>query len=193
MKRTFFVAAFAAVAVLWSPARPAAADTFVLDKPHTQAQFTAVHLAISQVHGEIPLESGTATIGANNLPTALTATFDVTGVATHDDNRDKTLRNDYFEVTKYPTMTFVERSVKGTPSGFKLTGDLTIHGVTRPVTLDAKVVGAAVIKGKKEIGYTGTTTIDRRDFGMTFGPMLNGSLIVGNQITIEVETAAVEQ
>jgi polyisoprenoid-binding protein YceI len=180
-------------ALLLSLALPAAADEYVLDKPHTQAEFVAVHLAISQVHGQIPLISGTATIGPDELPTAIHATFDVTAVETHDDNRDKTLRDNYFQVDKYPTMTFVERQATGTPAAFNLTGDLTIHGVTKPVTIKASVIGSGVIKGKKQIGYTGTTTIDRRDFGMTFGPMLNGSLIVGNQITINIETDAVAQ
>ena len=73
--------------LLLSLGTPVWAADFVLDKPHTQAEFVAVHLAISQVHGQIPLISGTATIGDNNLPTAINATFDVTGVATNDANR----------------------------------------------------------------------------------------------------------
>lgn len=182
-----------AVLFVLSLVLPAAADEYVLDKPHTQAQFVATHLAISQVHGQIPLISGTATIGPDQLPTAIRATFDVTAVDTHDDNRDKTLRDSYFQVDKFPTMTFVERQVTGTPAAFTLTGDLTIHGVTKPVTLKGSVIGSAVIRGKRQIGYTATTTIDRRDFGMTFGPMLDGALIVGNQITINVETDAVAQ
>jgi polyisoprenoid-binding protein YceI len=172
---------------------PVWAADYVLDKPHTQAEFTAVHLAVSQVHGQIPLISGTATIGENNLPTAINATFDVTGVATNDSGRDKSLRDSYFESATYPTMTFVERQAKGKPAAFTLIGDLTIHGVTRPVTLAAQVIGSGIIKGKKQIGYNATTTIDRRDFGMTFGPLLDGALIVGDQIKINIETDAIEQ
>jgi polyisoprenoid-binding protein YceI len=179
--------------LLLSLGTPVWAADFVLDKPHTQAEFVAVHLAVSQVHGQIPLISGTATIGANNLPTAINATFDVTGVATNDANRDKSLRDSYFEAATYPTMTFVERQAKGTPAAFTLTGDLTIHGVTKPVTLKAQVIGSGIIKGKKQIGYNATTTIDRRDFGMTFGPLLDGALIVGDTITINIETDAIEQ
>ena len=70
---------------------------------------------------------------------------------------------------------------------------MTIHGVTKPVTLKAQVIGSGVIKGKKQIGYNATTTIDRRDFGMTFGPLLDGALIVGDTITINIETDAIEQ
>lgn len=182
-----------ATGLLVSLTLPVSAADFVLDKPHTQATFIAVHLAVSRVQGQIPLASGTATIGANDLPTALHATFDVTSLVTHDENRDKTLRNNYFEAAKYPTITFVERQAIGTPAAFTLTGDLTIHGVTKSVSLAAKVIGSAVIRGKKQVGYSGTTTIDRRDFGMTFGPMLDGALIVGNEVTINVETDAIEQ
>jgi polyisoprenoid-binding protein YceI len=183
----------AVAGLLVSLSLPVSAAEFVLDKPHTQAEFVAVHLAISQVHGQIPLISGTATIGPNDLPTEINATFDLTSLITNDANRDKTLRESYFEVTKYPTMTFVEREAKGTPAAFTLTGDLTIHGVTKSVTLKSQMIGSAVIKGKKQIGYSGTTTIDRRDFGMTFGPLLDGALIVSNQVTINVETDAIEQ
>jgi polyisoprenoid-binding protein YceI len=179
--------------LLLSLSMPVSAADYVLDKPHTQAEFVAVHLAVSQVHGQIPLISGTATIGPNNLPTAINATFDVTSVETNDPNRNKSLRDSYFESAKYPTITFVEREAKGTPAAFTLTGDLTIHGVTKLVTLKSQVVGSAVIKGKKQIGYTATTTIDRRDYGMTFGPLLDGSLIVSYPITINIETDAIEQ
>jgi polyisoprenoid-binding protein YceI len=185
--------AFFALGLLVSLGMPVSAADFVLDKPHTQAEFVAVHLAVSHVHGQIPLVSGTATIGADNLPTDITATFDVTSLSTGDVNRDKNLRDSYFEAAKFPTITFVERQVKGTPAAFTLTGDLTIHGVTKSVTLNSEMVGTSVIRGKKQIGYSGTTTIDRRDFGMTFGPLLDGALIVGNQVTINIETDAIAQ
>jgi polyisoprenoid-binding protein YceI len=182
-----------AVGLLLSLSMPASAADFVLDKPHTQAEFVAVHLAVSQVHGQIPLISGTATIGANELPTAINASFDVTNLESNDPNRNKSLTGSYFEAAKYPTITFVETQAKGTPAAFALTGNLTIHGVTKLVTLKSQVVGSAVIKGKRQIGYTATTTIDRRDFGMTFGPLLDGSLIVGYPVTINIETDAIEQ
>lgn len=172
---------------------PSLADDFTLDKPHTQAEFVVTHLALSQVHGQIPMASGTAAIGANNLPTAVTVTFDVTGFSTQNDRRDSDLRDHYFEAAKYPTITFVERNAQGTPAAFKMSGDLTIHGVTKLVTLNAKVIGSAVVRGKKHVAYTATTTIDRRDFGITFGPVLDGALIAGNEVTINIETDAVQQ
>ncbi len=171
---------------------PAFAADFSLDKAHTQAEFTVTHLSLSRVHGQIPLVSGTAAVGANQLPTAVNATFDITAVETQNDRRDKDLRDNYFEAAKYPTMTFVETSVKGKPDAFTMTGDLTIHGVTKPVTLQSKLDGTAVLRGKRHFAYSGTTTLDRRDFGMTFGPLLDNALIAGYDVTIDIETDVVE-
>ena len=179
--------------LLVSLSTPAWATDFVLDKAHTQAEFVVSHLALSKVHGQIPLVSGTATIGANNLPTGINATFDAASLETHNDFRNSDLRDHYFEVAKYPTITFVERGVQGKAAAFKMTGDLTIHGVTKPVTVTAQMDGTAVVRGKKHVAYTGTTTIDRRDYGMTFGPLLDGALIAGDEVTINIETDIVEQ
>jgi polyisoprenoid-binding protein YceI len=82
--------------------------------------------------------------------------------------------------------------VKGSPKAFTLTGDLTIHGVTKTVNIATTLDATAVVKGKKHYAYSGTTTIDRRDFGMTFGPLLDGNLIAGDEVTINFETDAQE-
>lgn len=191
--RNKFHAAVLGAVVCTALAAPASAAGYVLDKPHTQAEFVVTHMALSKVHGQIPLVSGTAALGANDLPTAIDATFDVTALKTNDDNRDRSLREQYFEAEKYPTITFVERSATGTPSAFKLTGDLTIHGVTRTVTLDAEVDGTAVVNGKRHVAYTATTHVDRRDFGINFAPMLNNALVAGDDVAINIETDLVSQ
>lgn len=182
-----------ALLLLLCGAQPALALDTVLERSHTQAEFVVIHMAIDRVHGLIPLQSGTATLGSNNLPTALNATFDVAGVNTQNANRDKDLRENYFEVAQFPTITFVERSVKGTPDAFTLTGDLTIHGVTKTVDLACKVGGVATINGKKHVAFTGTATVDRRDFGMTLIKLLDNQLFAGFQVTISLEADAAEQ
>lgn len=169
---------------------PALAGDYALSKPHTQALFTVTHLVLTKVHGQIPLVSGEMDIGPNDLPMNVTATFDASAEDTHDSNRDATLRKDYLETAKYPTITFVERKVVGTPSAFTMTGDLTIHGVTKSVDLKGQYLGTMENKGKRLVAYTASTQIDRRDFGMTFGPLLNGALIVDNTVLIEIETEA---
>ena len=187
-----FCSASLVVPLLGFLGAPAFAADFTMDKPHTQAEFVVTHLALSKVHGQIPLVTGTATLGPNDLPTAVNATFDVTGLDTHDETRDKSLRDQYFEATKFPTITFVERSATGTKTAFKLIGDLTIHGVTKRVSLDAQIDGTAVVKGKRHIAYTAATTIDRRDFGINFAPVLNGALFAGDEVTINIETDLAE-
>jgi polyisoprenoid-binding protein YceI len=189
MKSTSLLLAALMTAALSAPAL--AIDT-TLDKAHTQAEFSVTHMTLSKVHGQIPLASGTATIGPDNLPTAINASFDIAHVATQNDRRDADLTQNYFEVAKYPTFTFVEKSAKGKPDNFTMIGDLTIHGVTKTVTVASHLDGTATLRGKKHFAYTGTTKIDRRDFGMTFGPLLDGALIAGYDVTINFETDAIE-
>ena len=174
-------------------ATPALATDATLDPPHTQAQFTVPHLALSKVHGQLPLVAGTVSFNDAGLPTAANASFDMTGVNTNDVNRDKSLRSDYFETDKYPTMTFVEKSVAGTPAAFKMTGDLTLHGVTKSVVLSGDVDGTAVVRGKKHVAYTAHTVIDRRDFGIVFAKMLDNALFAGYEVTIDIEADATEK
>jgi len=171
-------------------AAPVLATDYNLQKPHTQAEFVVTHLALSKVHGQVPLASGTATIGADGLPTAINATFDVTSFGTGNSFRDADLRDHYFEVAKYPTITFVETSVKGKPPAFTLIGNLTIHGVTKTVSIATTLDATLVSKGKRNYAYSGTTTFDRRDFGISFGPLLDGQLIAGDQVTVNFETDA---
>jgi polyisoprenoid-binding protein YceI len=190
MIRSSFVTAL----LLASLCAPVSAADFVLDKAHTQIEFVTRHLTSGEVLGQLPLVSGTATIGANNLPTAVKATFDVTSLRTQNAARDKDLRDNYFEVAQYPTITFMERLAQGTPEAFTMTGDLTIHGVTKPVTLTAKVDSVAIVKGKKHIAFTAATTIDlHREFDITFSPLLDDVLIASGGVMINIETDAIEQ
>lgn len=180
-------------AALTAPAL--AAGEYALDPAHTQAQFTVTHLAVSRVHGQIPLVNGACQIGADDLPANCTATFDLRAVDSHDENRDKSLRNDIFDVDHYPTMTFVEKSVQGTPQSFTMNGDLTMHGVTRPVTVQCQTTGSGTFgaQNKRHYGYTGHVQIDRRDWNMNFARMLNNQLFAGNEVTIDLEVDAVQK
>jgi polyisoprenoid-binding protein YceI len=182
-----------AATIAVSSVAPALAVDATLDIPHTQAEFTVTHLAVSKVHGEIPLVAGTVSFNDAGLPTAANATFDMKGIDSRDSNRDNSLRTDYFETDKYPTMTFVEKKIEGTPAAFKMTGDLTLHGVTKSVVLTGKVDNSLVIRGKRHVGYSASTSIDRRDFGIVFAKMLDNQLIAGYQVDITIETDAAEK
>lgn len=182
----------AGVAVLLAAA-PAAATEYNLDKAHTQAEFAVTHLGLGRVRGVLPLISGTLTTGANGLPIAAQATFDVATLETHDDNRDRSLRDKYFEAATYPTVSFVERKITGTPANFALTGDLTLHGVTRSITLAGKIDGTQTLRGKQNVAFSATASIDRRDFGITFGQMLDNQLFAGYDVLIDLEVTAIEK
>jgi polyisoprenoid-binding protein YceI len=184
-----------AIALAATTTAAAGAAQYTFDPLHTRASFTVTHLTISKVNGTFPLTDAPQTldIGAGDLPTAGTVTFDVNAMDTGDDRRNASLKTQYLDAAKYPTMTFVVRKVEGTPQAFTLTGDLTLHGVTKPVVLKGSVVGTATIRGKRQIGYSATTTIDRRDFGISFGPVLDGSLIAGYDVAIDIEAALTAQ
>ncbi len=177
-------------------AAPAIAADYALDTAHTQAEFTVVHLAISHVKGQIPLVSGSMTTNDAGLPQTIEATFSVKDLDTHDSDRDRDLRSpDWFEVDKYPTMTFVARKVDGTPKQFTVTGDLTFHGVTKPVTLTATEDGRMTDgRGRTHIGYTATTTIDRRNWNLNWGKTTpGGGLIAAYDVAISVNVEAVSK
>jgi polyisoprenoid-binding protein YceI len=179
----------AAVALVAALAAPALAADYSIDAAHTQATFTVTHLAISRVSGKVPVTAGSVSVGANGLPSAINVTFSAKDIDTQSADRDKDLRSpDWFDTDKFPTMTFVSKSVSGTPQSFTVAGELTMHGVTKPLTLNAKEIGKMTdARGRTHIGYTGTATLDRREWGLNWGRTTpGGSLVAGNDVTIDV-------
>ncbi|HYW55115.1 MAG TPA: YceI family protein [Dongiaceae bacterium] len=185
-----------AAALVAALAAPALAADYAIDPNHTQATFTVTHLAISRVNGKIPVTGGTISLGGNGLPSAISVTLSAKDLDTNSADRDRDLRGgDWFEVEKYPTMTFVSKSVSGTPQSFTVNGDLTMHGVTKPVTLNAKEIGKMTdARGHTHVGYSASATLDRRDWGLNWGRTTpGGSLIAGNDVTIDINAEAVSK
>jgi polyisoprenoid-binding protein YceI len=172
-----------------------AAETLTGDPNHSGAEFVVTHLTISHVHGTIPVTSWSGTNGAGDVPTSVIATLDVKSIDTKSADRDADLRGDsWFDVTKYPTITFKSTSiVAGAGGAFTMNGDLTMHGVTKPVTLAGKVEGSIVDShGRRHIGYSATGTLDRRDFGLTWGKtMPGGALIASNEVAITLNAEGI--
>jgi polyisoprenoid-binding protein YceI len=189
LRPLFAAALFAGLAV------PAFAADYAIDPNHTQATFTVTHLAISRVSGKIPVTGGTVSLGGNELPTAIHVTLSAKDIDSQSEARDKDLRSDHwFDVEKYPTITFVATTITGTPQSFVAVGDLTMHGVTKPVTLNGKLVGKIIDqRGRTHVGYTATSTLDRREWGMTFASAPGGNLIAGFDITIDANIEIVSQ
>ncbi|HEV3092795.1 MAG TPA: YceI family protein [Candidatus Cybelea sp.] len=177
------------LAAAGATALAAAVETWSVDPVHSTAQFTARHFGIVPVIGTIPIDTASVKLDAGSqIPVAVTAVLDAAKLDTHNDMRDGDLRSPhYFNVASTPDIRFASTKVEGTdPSSFKIDGDLTMHGQTHPVVLDAKVIAAGKSpRGRSIIAYGATVTIDRTQWGMTYGP-----LIVGNSVDISLNIEA---
>jgi polyisoprenoid-binding protein YceI len=185
----------AVAAALAGMASAAPAATITGDLAHSSAEFVVTHLTISQVHGSIPVTSWQAVASGDYVPLSISATLDATALTTGDTQRDNDLRgSDWLEVTKYPAITFVSTKITpGTNGAFTAIGNLTIHGVTKTATLQGQVLGSVVDnKHNTHVGYTATTSIDRRDFGLNWGKtMPGGQLIAAYPVTINLEAEGI--
>jgi polyisoprenoid-binding protein YceI len=181
------------VALLVPSAARAQTEVWTIDPGHSAATFQVRHMVVSNVKGEFAGPVGTATFDPKDLSTLrLDATIDARTINTRNADRDKDLRSDlFFDVAKHPRITFKSRSVavQG-PGKLKVAGDLTIHGITKPVTLDVEGPTPEIkdIWGSRRIGATATTTIDRRDFGLVYNRLLEGGgAVVGDRVSIEID------
>ncbi|HEY7917668.1 MAG TPA: YceI family protein [Acidimicrobiales bacterium] len=174
-----------------------AVGTYAIDASHTQLGFAARHMAVSRVRGRFNSFEGSIEIAENPADSKVSVTIDARSVDTRDETRDNHLRtNDFFDVENHPTWTFVSTGIKPEgPTEFKVEGDLTIRGVTRPVTLDATLEGVVNDPmGNHRVGFSASTTINREDFGVAFGAVMEaGGLVVGKKVDIQIESEAVLQ
>jgi polyisoprenoid-binding protein YceI len=171
------------------PVLGAQPETWTVDPVHSTAQFTARHFGIVPVIGTIPIEKASVALDAGSqIPVAVSAVLDVSKVDTHNDMRDGDIRSaHYFNVASTPEIRFVSTKVEGTdPKHFTIAGDLTMHGETHPVALSAQVIASGKSpRGRSIIAYGATATIDRTQWGMTYGP-----LVVGNSVDISLDIEA---
>jgi polyisoprenoid-binding protein YceI len=191
LRRCVQLVAFATLA--WPVAAAAQNATWTIDSGHSAASFSVRHMVIANVRGEFGGPVGTASFDPSDLSTLrIDATIDARTINTRNADRDKDLRSDlFFDVAKYPRITFKSRSViVAAPGKLNVAGDLTIRGVTKPVTLavDGPTAEIKDIWGGQRIGATATTTIDRRDFGLVYNRVLEaGGAVVGDQVAISLE------
>ena len=170
--------------------------TWKFDPYHTQVEFSAKHLGMMTVRGHFADVTATGEIHPDKPDsTKIEATIKTESIRTHNEQRDKDLRSSNFlEIDKFPTMAF--KSTKIEPAGgnhYKLTGDLTIKGNTRPITFNVTNLGEFNDPNMgHRIGYSAEGEINRKDFGMNFEMMLDGKFIVSNEIKINIEGELVE-
>jgi polyisoprenoid-binding protein YceI len=191
MKR--FAAAVLALAPLAALAEP---TTWNIDPAHTQTMFTVRHMVITSVKGQFDKTTGTLTVDDKDVTKAsVEATIDAASVNTRVANRDNDLRSpNFFDVAKYPTITFKSTKVEKAGEGkLKVTGDLTMHGVTKPVVLDVEGPTPAIkdMQGKQRRGLNASTTLHRKDFGLTWNKMVEAGPVVGDEVKIEIEAELV--
>lgn len=165
-----FLAALGLALVL--PTLAHAADTYKIDKVHSSVLFKAKHLGASYLYGAFTDVAGTITVDtANPAGSAIDLTIKTDSITTHDETRDKHLKSpDFFNAKQFPTITFKSKSVtKVDDKTSTVVGDLTLHGVTKPVTAKVSYVGTGKDpQGNTLIGYEASLTIKRSDFGITY-------------------------
>ena len=168
------------------------AGTFQVDPMHSKVGFEIPHLVISTVEGRFTAVDGTIELKDKFEKSTVKATMDVSSVDTGVSKRDDHLKSpDFFDVAKFPKMTFESTEIKGKPESFQLIGNLTIHGVTKKVTLDGKFSGAVDDgMGNQKIAFKADGKINRKDFGLTYGKMVEAGAVVGDEVTLHLSIEA---
>jgi polyisoprenoid-binding protein YceI len=171
--------------------------TWAIDPVHSEISFTVRHLMVSKVRGRFTEFAGTFVTADDPLASSVEATVDLASIDTANADRDAHIRSaDFFDVEQYPKLVYRSTGIRAAADGFVVDGELSLHGVTRPVALNLEVNGfqAATPFGDTRAGFSATAEIDRRDFGIEFNsPLEGGGVALGNKINISLEVEAVLQ
>jgi polyisoprenoid-binding protein YceI len=171
--------------------------TWAIDASHSTVGFVARHLMVSKVRGRFGTVDGTITIADDPFQSSVSATVDASSIDSGDAKRDEHLRSaDFFDVETYPTISFQSTKVEDRGDGtYALTGDLTVHGVTRAVTWDLEYDGTAKDPwGGTRAGFSASTDVNRKDWGLEWNVALEaGGFLVSDKIHLTLEVEAVKQ
>ena len=199
LKTAHRIAIASAIALLASLSALAQTSTWNIDPAHSTAQFTVRHLAISNVTGNFTKVTGSVVLNETDITQSqVSASIDVSSVDTRVEARNKDLKSpNFFDVEKYPTIEFKsKRIVSGGGGKLQVIGDLTIHGTTREVTLDVDGPTPELSDpwGNSRRGISATTTINRRDFNLTYNNLLKtGEAVVGDNVKIQIDAEMVKK
>jgi polyisoprenoid-binding protein YceI len=179
-------------AIILAATTHAQTTTWQLDPAHSNAQFSVRHLGISNVQGEFTKLTGTVNLDDQDISkSTVTASIDVNSLDTRQPHRDDDLRTDhFFDAAKYPTITFQSTKIWSTGEGTaKMTGNLTLHGVTKEVTFDVTGPTKVIQVMGTRRGASATTKINRQDFGMVFmsNSLPGGDQMIGDTVTITLD------
>jgi polyisoprenoid-binding protein YceI len=178
-----------------TPTTPLSVGTWAIDPVHSSIEFSVRHLMVSKVRGKFDTFSGYITVSPDGTP-AVTAEIDVTSLNTGNEQRDGHVKSaDFFDASNHPVAKFASTSVRPNGDAYLVDGNLTIKGVTRPVTLDLEFNGVSPGQGYGEVsGYEASVVLNRKDFGIDIDlPMETGGVVVGDKVTITLDVEAVKQ
>jgi polyisoprenoid-binding protein YceI len=171
-----------------------AAGRWAVDTHHSNVEFVARHLMVTKVRGRFADYDATIEIAEQPEDSRVDVTINAASISTGDEGRDGHLVSaDFLDVEQYPTLTFHSTAVRPTgESNWRVDGDLTLHGVTRPTVLDVEVGGVASDPwGNTKAFFSASTELDREDFGLTWNqPLAGGGVLVGKKVKIELEIQA---
>ncbi|HEY2173411.1 MAG TPA: YceI family protein [Mycobacteriales bacterium] len=170
--------------------------TWKADPVHSEVAFSVRHLMVSKTRGRFTSYDVTLVTGEDPLDSTVTATIDLVSIDTGFEQRDNHLRSaDYFEIEKYPTMSYRSIGVRQSDDGWTVDGELTLHGITRQVPMALEVNGFGPDPfGGQRAGFSATAQINRRDFGIDLTtPLDGGGVAVGDKVSISLEIEAVLQ
>jgi polyisoprenoid-binding protein YceI len=170
---------------------------YAIDPTHSRIGFVARHAMVTKVRGSFNDFEGTGYFDAENPAASnLELTIQATSIDTRNADRDGHLRgNDFFDMATYPTLHFVSTAVEqASDDTFRVTGDLTIKGTTKPVTIDFEYTGVAVDPfGNQRLGLEGSVAVNRKDWGLTWNaPLAAGGVLVSEKVTLEFEVSAIK-
>jgi len=171
--------------------------TYALDPAHTTIGFVAKHMMFTKVRGHFTRFDGTIVVGETPADSSVEVTMEADSLTTGVDARDQHLRSkDFFEIERYPQLTFRSRNVEWTGgNGLRVEGELTVRDVTRPLVLEAEYGGSARDPmGNFKAGFSARAELDREEWGITWNVALEtGGVLVSKKVTLEVETQAILQ
>ena len=198
LKTAHRIAIVSAIALLASLSALAQTSTWNIDPAHSTAQFTVRHLAISNVTGNFTKVTGSVVLNEKDITQSqVSASIDVSSVDTRVEARNKDLKSpNFFDVEKYPTIEFKSKRIASGDGKLQVIGDLTIHGTTREVTLDVDGPTPELSDpwGNSRRGISATTTINRRDFNLTYNNLLKtGEAVVGDKVKIQIDAEMVKK
>ena len=174
-----------------------ATNRWDIDVGHSAIHFWVRHLVISKVHGRFAKWSGTIDLDAQDLTkSSVSVKIEASSIDTQVADRDAHLRSpDFLDVAKYPELGFRSKRIEKAGEGYRVTGDLTLHGVTREVALEAEFGGSAKDPwGNERTAFAAKTSLDRREFGLTWNAALEaGGVLVGEKVEISIELEAVKK